>query len=190
MSSTTNTEPWICARCDWKVIETPIHKYYQCPDNTNINSAAVYKSNYLIPKIANPHSMDQPCKVFRGILPASATTPSAGWLDEELAKPDIRANFSALLNKNKQCGTDGSGGPESNPRRRLAASAAAVYDIVTKAFSFLISKVPGIQTVPRAELWAICHILGIIILHLNQFTTFTLMPSMLLMVECAKVINT
>ena len=56
------------------------------------------------------------------------------------------------------------------PRTRKAGSGMAVYDPSTENMALMYSRVPGRQTVPRAELWALYNIM----LKLAPNTTYTL----------------
>ena len=60
-----------------------------------------------------------------------------------------------MLNEGCQIGSDGSGGFEKNPRLRKMASSSRSYNKDFTVFAILVSRVPGKQTVPRSELWAI-----------------------------------
>ena len=91
---------------------------------------------------------------------------TTGWVTEEQCQPTVVGEFSSILEITGTAGSDGSGGPDSSDSRtRVATAGAAVYQHVDGVirFAFLFSKVPGTQTVPRAELWALYHLLRIML---------------------------
>ena len=78
-------------------------------------------------------------------------------------------NFADLLRRTKRTGVDGSGGKNSShPRFRAVGAGCSVALLVEGAEgdwireeAFLAYRVPGRQTVPRAEIWAALIILRV-----------------------------
>ena len=56
-------------------------------------------------------------------------------------------------------GSDGTGGKDKEPRTRIVGSRSVVFDPIAGTLSVLFSRIPGRQTVPRSELWAMCQLL-------------------------------
>ena len=68
-------------------------------------------------------------------------------------------NFVEWLNATGRAGTDGTGGLDSDPRTRRVYAGAAALDTEGKRVAYMHCKVPGRQTVPRAELTALIRTL-------------------------------
>ena len=87
-------------------------------------------------------------------------TPMPTWVEEEHAAFIYSEGFKDALRSIGRVGIVGTGGTYSSNRRfRTAAAAAFVYDEAASDFHSMHAKVPGAQTVPRAELWALYGIL-------------------------------
>jgi hypothetical protein len=146
----------MCTRCGLS-IETSFHKYYQCLANDGIDS------KHLSTKTALGHSFENAakrspqheCKWFRAILPGEAIGEPVGWMPEEMCSAIVKGDFEELLFSTGVAGTDGGGGKDSDARTRVAGSGAVTFDAETNQYASLHARVPGPQTVPRAELWAL-----------------------------------
>lgn len=139
-------------------LETDLHKHYQCKVNRSIQHWAVSKTNQYKDRAAE--EQDNKCLWHRGILPASMTSGKVGWIDSESCQATVRGEFDELLRRTKTAGSDGGANESSQPHTRTAAAGAAVVDKSTREVAILFSQVPGPQTVPRAELWALYHVLA------------------------------
>ena len=82
----------------------------------------------------------------------------------------IIGEFAKILKASGRCGGDGSGGRHfsSNPRLRTVGAGAGTQLLgdaettpLAKEESYLFSRVPGKQTVPRAEAWAMYLVLQV-----------------------------
>ena len=71
----------------------------------------------------------------------------------------VAGDFDAILNRTGDAGSDGGGGPDGDPRTRRVIAGAAVFDSESDEVAILFSQVPGRQSVPRAELWGLLHVL-------------------------------
>ena len=83
-----------------------------------------------------------------------------GWIDSNTCNATVSESFDVLLHSVKVVGSDGGANESSTPHSRRVAAGAAVADIERNEVAFLFSSVPGPQTVPRAELWALYQILS------------------------------
>lgn len=92
---------------------------------------------------------------YRGILPGSKIAKPIGWLDAVGCEATVLGNFSLILDKIGKAGTDGGGDKETNTRNTKVSPGAAVFDPGSNEVALLFAKVPGNQTVPRVELWAL-----------------------------------
>ena len=142
-----------CKRCSMDILETPYHRYYQCPANDIIGEEEVTNSQDLHTHVTRDTKHE--CMWFKGILPGQRVAEPVGWLDEAECEATVLGKFSQILNKTGKVGTDGGGDQEKDPRNRRVSSGAAVFDPDTNDVAMLFAKVPGNQTVPRAELYAL-----------------------------------
>ncbi len=97
-----------------------------------------------------------------------------GFVEEHLCNPTIIGDFSDFLKLTGAVGSDGSGGPDTfDSRIRMVSSGAVVTKRVDGELqvAFLFPMVPGTQTVPRAELWALRHVLNLME-GLRQYTVY------------------
>ena len=84
------------------------------------------------------------------------TTPKVEWQEMEDCTHVVIGDFAGILAKGCRGGTDGSGGKEQNRWHSRVSAAAVVYSSeLLDEYAIMYSRVPGRQTVPRAELWAI-----------------------------------
>jgi hypothetical protein len=82
-----------------------------------------------------------------------------GWLGDERCTAEVCPNFQEILFRTGAAGTDGGSGKQQEAKFRKVSSAAAVIDQETGDVAMLFARVPGLQTVPRAELWALINLL-------------------------------
>ena len=154
----------MCARCGGVCVDDPAHRYYECPDNAAIEdseewlSSTAWVGKFVRNKWASIEVMwaraIAPASVFPDFLPERPERLEAG-------------NFSASVGLcDGVVYTDGSGGPRVPQIVAQAGSAIATckasvpegdFDKVSvQHASVVASAVPGNQTVPRGEAFAIC----------------------------------
>ena len=147
----------MCTRCDSGALETPFHRYCSCKANDLIESDHVRKTQDLCRKAAN--QPEWACLWFRGILPGIAIGEPVGWQQASDCIEYEKGEFNEILHRTGEAGTDGGGGSDREPTTMIACSGTAVVDPDTSEIAFSYSKVPGRQSVPRAELWGLLHVL-------------------------------
>jgi ribonuclease HI len=150
------TDAGLCLRCGGE-LETPAHRYYTCPKNKSILHKDVQNTMDLVGQACSERQ--NACKWFRGIMPGSSIGNPVGWMDETLCKTVEVGEFTKILNETGAAAGDGGGGKDKEPRTRIAGTGIAAYNPATGEFALLFSRVPGRQTVPRAELWALFKLL-------------------------------
>ena len=95
---------------------------------------------------------------YRAIMPGNIATIPVGWAPT--AHDDhYDEHFVEWLNATGMVGTDGTGGKDTDPRTRRAYAGAAVLNANGDTVAYMYCKVPGRQTVPRAELTALIRTL-------------------------------
>ena len=95
---------------------------------------------------------------YRVIMPGNITSQPVGWAPID-TEEHYGPNFCRWLNNTGKAGTDGTGGIDNDPRTRRAFAGAAVVSPDGEQVAYFHCKVPGRQTVPRAELTALDRIL-------------------------------
>ena len=158
---------FLCVRCDQKVLATRKHELWECPGNTFINHTHMKESEYLTSLAQEFWDTDQ-VLFARGLLPRD-------WLlVSELAEcNEVKmwesVDFSACASNHVFFASDGSGGSRKTPQTlRQVAFGVATFDMhisndtsfTLQQTAFLGGRVPGKQTVPRAELWEAIQILS------------------------------
>ena len=134
-----------CDRCGAD-FDSDLHRFYQCPCNTEIDDPCVQKSGSLAKKAKK--DPDHKSKWFRAMLPAGLMCEPVGWKDEAECSPTVAGDFDSIRHETKTAGTDGAGGPESEARNRTVAAGSFVMSADHNRTSVIFSKVPGKQTVP------------------------------------------
>ena len=147
----------MCTRCGENILETDYHKYYECKANDDIDEETIRCSSHLHKDFRR--NTTHACRWYRGIMPGSCVGQPVGWTDELKCDAIIMGNLEGILNRTGKAGTDGGGGPEKDQRNRTVTAGAAVFDPDTKQVAFLFARVPGMPTVPRAELWALYQLM-------------------------------
>ena len=145
-------------------IETALHRYYECPllsdpeldneDNT------LKRTKWLVPQ-AKAETQQQPCYWFRGLIPAQPRTDD----EPTIERPVVTKGFEEIALKTHSVYTDGGGAPRWVPRACARVGAGAATMNLHKGspqepaqiteLAVMTSKVPGRQTVPRAETQAV-----------------------------------
>ena len=155
-----------CPRCG--VVDSDLHTFWLCPHNKNIEHPAVISTNKLT-QIACTDSVDAPCLWLRGICPMHLTSiadeylPSAEYNTKHIAYETPIAN--AIADSGIYYG-DASGGRFSSygPLIRCGVGLVKIgYDIEGNIYRKwgVQMNLPGtVQTVPRAELFALQHLLN------------------------------
>ena len=115
-----------CKRCGQDTLETPHHRYYTCPANTDIEAKEVTTTQHLHKHFKRDTS--HCCMWYRGVLPGSLIAKPVGWIDESNCSAIIMGNFADILDRTRTAGTDGGGDKENNPRNRRVSSRAGVFD--------------------------------------------------------------
>ena len=164
-----------CPPCG-KPNETFHHRYFEYPhnhhlgklhdndddneddpdDHDNINSV-IQQTDYLARKVDNYEG--NPCMYYRGIIPHSIISDPVGWIDEYECSPNMSQHFISLMHSSKAVGTDGSGWSEKWSRYAIVAAGAFVSNAEITTYATLHTKVPGLQTAPRAEAYALLQLL-------------------------------
>ena len=146
-----------CTRCDRHTLETPYHRYYDCQANDDITADEVSSTKHLHKEVST--NTAHQCMWYRGLLPGCKLGKPVGWINESECAAIIMGDFSSIFDRTKVAGTDGGADKESDARVRRVSSGAAVFDPETQEVALLFAQVPGNQTVPRAELCALYHLL-------------------------------
>lgn len=145
------TDQATCERCG-EAIDTDLHKYYQCKANDFIECEAVTNTSQLGKDAKRqPHLV---CMWYRAIMPGNISSKPIGWAPIDTEEHYDR-NFRRRLNNAGKAGTDGTGGIDNDPRTRRAFAGAAAISPDGEEVAYFHCKVPGRQTVPRAELTAL-----------------------------------
>ena len=168
-----------CPRCG-AAAETARHRYFECPENSASEllefEPAVGKTQWMGKHLGNAAGVAgadglpadgirafEECLWGRGILPANRLENLRS--DTEAASVEL-GSFCGAAHASATVYTDGSGGPNwaLKALRRVGAGAAS-FELESgrgedsqhwhfRSFGLLCCRVPGRQTVPRAETWA------------------------------------
>ena len=96
------------------------------------------------------------------MLPANLRAPAPANISHDEARAKTHENFVSNMEQTGLVATDGSGGKVGDKRVRRRAVGAGAASVLFNEFrrpineALLVAKVPGKQTVPRAEAWAVC----------------------------------
>ena len=159
---------WSSARCLRCGADrgTPLHAYWECPDNKCIEDDAVRDTQHLAKRALADGAPE--CFWTRGVVPASwtATTPASEFNDHEMAWGN--QNLFASSEGDVRWATDGSGGEHSDkpPLRRCGwAAIVARFDadnpesLEPLEFAARFGPLPSCkQTVPRAEAFGLLRL--------------------------------
>ena len=156
-----------CARCGTGDIETLLHRHWTCRNLQDCDHPAVTRTQYLVQRAAsevdNNAAFWLECTLTGGMVkPAVGLVPVKDCVTHRVGE------FAKILKATGVCGVDGAGGDNSSFTRGRSVGAgvgvlllrdqgAAENAIIEEAW--LASKVPGRQTVPRAEIWAVLMVL-------------------------------
>lgn len=154
--ATDSSDP-SCGRCGAEY-EDEWHRYWHCIDNNFIDHWSIKGSDGL--KAEAMQDKEHACYWLKGIVPASKLKYKANdtWTDYDDCHYTTFGDFEGILSRNKKAGTDGAAVPELHKAAIRVTAAAAVYDAERGEAAAISSKVPGPQTVPRAELWALVNL--------------------------------
>ena len=145
-----------CARCGHPA-ETRHHRYYTCCANDMIDDTIIHKTRHFAEEAEqNPQ---HEVLWYRAILPRPLFGKSAGWTPQADCGPTETGDFEETLDRARTAGSDGSADKSTDSSTRRVGVGAAVFDENNKRAVFMFSRVPGSQTVPRAEIWALLLIL-------------------------------
>ena len=174
--ATKDPKKWRCPRCG-EGNETLLHRLWTCPDINNCTHPAVATTQGMISQAVQgcaPDGPKQSCLWLGGLLPASMQPPRPPVISKRDCYAREVGNFAKCLKATGKCGVDGSGGTlfSSYPRLRTvgAGAGAQIFNDPTSQIApdkwveeeaYLASPVPGLQTVPRAEAWAIYLVLQV-----------------------------
>ena len=145
-----------CDRCG-AAFESDFHRFFECPSNDCIQDECIRKSNGLAAKAKSDHT--HKAKWYRAILPGDLIGEPVGWQDEDVCSPTVVGDFDEILHSTAKTGTDRAGGPAPEPRTRVVAAGIFVMSHARTMAACILSRVPGKQTVPRSELWALLLVL-------------------------------
>ena len=156
----------ICNRCNQEV-ETLLHRHWTCPNLTQCDRPAVKKTQYL-PQRATNEVEHNAAFWFGCTLTGGMLELAVGLIFAKDCITHREGNFADIPKATGVCGVDGSGGQNSSFARGRSVGAGvgvvllrdhgdAADAVVDEAW--LASKVPGRQTVPRAEIWAVLMVI-------------------------------
>ncbi len=156
-----DAEEGLCKRCakSGGVLETPLHRFWQCPDNCN--AGPIVQETEHLGKWAVKHSQELVIFWLRGI-------PTAKMMEVEEAPESCEVwqagDPSTLQRANLRVYTDGSGGPHSGDLllRRCGWSWIIKDEGGGLAFARFSALAGRIQTVPRAELSALVDLVAVV----------------------------
>ena len=157
----THSQPiFLCTLRPERALATRKHELWECPGNSLIKHTHMKESDHLVILAQEFWDTDQ-------VLFASGLLPR-DWLPaSELAEcSEVRmwesSGFKECASDNVSIASDGSGGSRKTPKsvRQVAFGVAtfSLQPLSDTSFNllrtgFLGGRVPGRQTVPRAELW-------------------------------------
>lgn len=146
----------MCIRCN-EGIGTAMHRRWQCKANDRLDHWSIRATANLKNRASNEF-VDKACLWLRGLLPSTDLRRQAEWVDEAECTPTIFGNLDQILEKTGTAASDGSGGVEKVKNAAYMGVGVAVVDLDTGEAAGMFSLVPGRQSVPRAEVWALWHI--------------------------------
>lgn len=149
--------------CETGEDETLLHSLWTCPNNNSCSHPAVEDTQNLIGEAVGG-CPEQAAFWLGGVLTGKMLPARPPIVLREDCKLTRMGNFAEILKATGRCGVDGSGGKlfSSNARLRTVGAGCGVILMgeneneawITEE-AYLASRVPGKQTVPRAEAWAI-----------------------------------
>ena len=146
-----------CIRCG-EANETRQHRYYDCPANKKIDDDDVRDTQHFASQARD--CPEHQCMWYRAILPRKVLNDPVGYIDTEHCYANEINDFTIALRETGEVGTDGSLEDNVEPTNKTAGAGAAVYIPDRNQYAMLYSRVPGEQTVPRAEITALLHTLN------------------------------
>ena len=166
--ATKDTELWTGTRCG-EAEETLLHRAWTCRNNALCTLPDVTGSQDLIHEAING-CPEQSAFWLGGLLTGNMLPAKPSPVLRAECNATVVGDFAKILKATGRCGVDGSGGKlfSSNPRLRAVGAGVGAQAlgeteegqwVVEEAY--LSSRVPGKQTVPRAEAWAMYLVLGI-----------------------------
>lgn len=159
-------EDGVCTRCRTREVETPLHRYWTCPANRDTQHPAVTDTQSWVDKaVSGP-----PCLWQGGLLPGSRLSRRGKLPALADAQPLFNTSERDLIDvvtaAGARCGIDGAGGEfgRDPDNRAVGTGLAALYTAPngTTTQAAAAARVPGQQTVPRAESWGVRTALYII----------------------------
>ena len=150
-------EDAICVRCN-EGVDSALHRRWLCKANDCIDHWAIRATKKLKQRATNEF-VERACLWLRGLLPHSDLRRQVDWVDEADCEPIVFGNFDAILNKTGVAASDGSGSKEKVKGAAYCGAGVVVIDPETDEVAGIHSLVPGRQTVPRAEVWALWHVM-------------------------------
>ena len=156
-----------CIRCDSGDVETLLHRHWTCKNLRECEHQAVKKTQRFVQRTTN--GVEDNAAFWLGCtLTGGMVEPAVGLVAAQDCITHRVGDFTKFLKATGVCGVDGSGGANSSftRGRSVGAGVGAVLlrdqgnaeDAVIEE-AWLASKVPGRQTVPRAEIWAVLMVL-------------------------------
>ena len=163
--ATKDTELMTCKRCG-EEDETLVHRLWTCPNNRLCTHPAVVSTQNLIHEAING-CPEQGAFWLGGVLAGRMQPARPPRVLRAHCKPKTVGDFAKILRATGRCGVDGSGGKlfSSNARLRTVAGCGVLLmgDSEDNPWiieeTYLASRAPGKQAVPRAEAWAIYLVL-------------------------------
>lgn len=147
--------------------ETLLHRRWTCPDNCNATHPAIRSTQHLIPDAVK--GCENNFAFWVGWLrTGSMVNPKVCRVPIQDCITTTEDRFAEILKLTGVCGRDGSGGKNSSHPRCRAVGAGCgtlilrgqeIDDEWIQEEAWMVSKVPGRQTVPRAEIWAVLMVL-------------------------------
>ena len=147
----------LCNRCG-QHDDSPLHCYWTCPANADIQHDDIIKSQHLI-NGACAGSVDFPCLWLRGILPSSFIHVP----DHHLPTDDYQITWvnPTILDSGTYYGDASGGAYTSFPELRRVGCAFASIDNDGQLVTAAHFPLPGtVQTVPRGELFTLVELLN------------------------------
>ena len=154
-------------RCNLGEVETLLHRHWTCPNLRECDRLAVKKTQHLVQRATN--EVESNAALWLGCtLTGGMIEPAVGLISAQDCITHRVGDFTKVLQATGVCGVDGSGGTNSSftRGRSVGAGVGAVLlrdhgdaeDAIIEE-AWLASKVPGRQTVPRAEIWVVLMVL-------------------------------
>jgi hypothetical protein len=142
-----------CTRCG-AAYEDEVHRRWECKDNDNINHWAMKETKYM--KGLARQERHHGCYWLKGIIPRGKVSYNEDrWNDYTNCTAKVTGNFEEILNKQVKAGTDGAEASDKTKAAMSVTAAAVVIDDDGETIASLEMQVPGRQTIPRAETWAV-----------------------------------